>query len=144
MNASAPVFDRRSARPHDPAAAYAGMRDATLTPRQAEYRVFARVTHRLAEAAAESEAGVPLAHPPLIEALHDNWRLWLSLAADLSGEANGLPEDLRARLLSLAAYVERRTGEARAPQGQAVAAANELVELNTAIMKGLRSQAESD
>jgi flagellar protein FlaF len=144
MTASAPVFDRLPARATRPGAAYAGMRDATVTPRQAEYRIFARITHRLSEAAAAREAGDGLAHPRLLEALHDNLRLWLSLAADLAGDGNRLPQELRAGLLSLAAYVERRTAEGRGPQGDPASAAREFVDINTAVMKGLRSQSERD
>ncbi|MDF2235597.1 flagellar biosynthesis regulator FlaF [Albimonas sp. CAU 1670] len=119
--------------------AYGDAAHAALTPRQAEYRIFARVTHRLSEAQAALEAGEIGAYSRLASAAHDNLRLWLTLAADLMIEENGLPETLRAGLLSLAAYVERETP--RLVKREISAAP--LVEINASVMKGLRGQVEA-
>ena len=66
-----------------PGAAYGDARDSVLTPRQAEYRVFARATHRLSDASARHAEGDRLAYFKLAEAVHDNLRLWLTLADEL-------------------------------------------------------------
>lgn len=134
---------RAPAAPGQPGAgAYGSARDAVLTPRQAEYRLFARVTHRLTESSAALREGDRAAYFRLAEAVHDNLRLWLSLALDLSVEANGLPEPLRAQLISLAGFVEKRSALIRARDGDPAALAESLIELNAAVMKGLRGGGE--
>ena len=118
------------------AKAYSSPRDAVLTPRQAEYRVFARVTHRLAAALAARDRDEPGAFAELLAALEDNRRLWGVLAADLASDGNGLPDALRAGLISLAAFARSETARVRA--GEADGAA--LVEINETVMKGLRAR----
>lgn len=120
-------------------AAYADPRAAALTPRQAEYRVFARVTHRLAEAEAARAADAPDGFARLLAALEDNRRLWAALAVDLAGPGNRLPEALRAGLLSLALFAERETRRVRARETGAAA----LIAMNETVMKGLRARAEA-
>jgi flagellar protein FlaF len=124
--------------------AYRRAGDATLTPRQAEYRVVARATHRLSDAAQAYADRATGAHARLLEALHDNLRLWLAFAADLADERNGLPDDLRAQLLSLAVFVERETARVVREDGGLAEAAAAFVDINTAVMKGLRGQTERD
>lgn len=114
--------------------AYAQSAAPTRTPRSAEYEVIARVTHRLKAAA--QEAGKRLS-PALAEALHDNRRMWTTLAADVAGDGNGLPAELRARLFYLAEYTRLHTSKVLA--GQASVAS--LLEINTAILRGLRETA---
>lgn len=62
-----------------------------------EYDVFARVTRALIEA----WNGRELDHPGLVRALHDNSRLWHTLAADLLEPGNALPRSEGAADLSL-------------------------------------------
>lgn len=122
--------------------AYADARDAVVTPRQAEYRIFARVTHRLSAAADAAEAegtARALAFPRLAEAVNDNRRLWAALAADLAAPRNGLPEGLRAQLLSLALFTLAHSDRVLARS----ASARALVDVNTAVMRGLRGDAEA-
>ena len=114
--------------------AYGDDRSAARTPRQDEYRVFARVTRELA--AARDDAARDF--PRLAAALHDNQRLWTALAADVALETNGLPEGLRAKLFYLAEFT--RAHSRKVLDGEADAGA--LVDVNTAIMRGLRSAAE--
>jgi flagellar protein FlaF len=102
------------------------------TPRGTEYDAFARVTGRLqhAENAAETDFA------DLADALHENRRLWALLAVDLAGDGNALPDDLRARLLSLARFTEVHSAKVLAGS----ASASVLIELNTALMQGLRDR----
>lgn len=100
------------------------------THRGAEYEVFARITHRLKTAGTDRVARAALA-----EALHENRRLWATLAADVASGQNALPADLRARILYLSDFVRHHSslvlkGASRDP----------LVEVNTAIMRGLRQK----
>ncbi len=100
------------------------------TPKQDEYRVFARITHRLSEASSRNGGSFP----DLAAALHDNQRLWAALASDVSLPTNPLPKDLRARIFYLAEFT--RDHSRRVLNGDADATA--LVEINTAVMRGLR------
>ncbi len=120
------------------AAAYASPRDAALTPRQAEYRLFARVNHRISAALAAHDAGEADGFVRLLQALEDNRRLWTALAVDLASDGNRLPETLRAGLLSLAGFAEREIGRVRAGDADGRA----LVEINESVMKGLRARPE--
>jgi flagellar protein FlaF len=112
--------------------AYAPTAAPIRTGRAIEYDVFARTTHRLKAAAA---AG-PARFPELAAALHDNRRLWTVLAGDVADADNDLPRDLRARIFYLAEFTVAHSRKVL--DGEATADA--LVEINTAIMRGLRAQ----
>jgi flagellar protein FlaF len=105
------------------------------TPRGAEYAVFAQVTHRL-KAIDRTD---PASFPRLADAVVDNQRLWAVLAEDLMGEHNGLPLPLRAQLVSLSEFVRRHSLALLGGKGSPDA----LVDINTAIMKGLRGEVEA-
>ena len=101
--------------------------------RQTEYRAFAEATRRLCAAeAAQGEAG---AFAAMAEALHDNLRLWTLLAADVAGEENELPAQLRARIFYLSEFT--RAHSAKVLSG--AAELRPLIDINTAVMKGLRA-----
>lgn len=124
-------------------AAYADARDAVVTPRQAEYRVFARITHRLSVAQDAVDVGGTAgarAFPRLVETVSENRRLWSTLATDLAATANGLPDELRAQLISLAIFTVSHTDRVLARQ----ASARPLVDINTAVMRGLRGGLEAE
>lgn len=103
--------------------------------RQTEYRAFAEATRRLcaADAATEDTGGFAA----LAEALHDNLRLWTLLAADVASEENELPPQLRARIFYLAEFT--RVHSTKVLSGEAEV--RPLIDINTAIMKGLRAGA---
>ncbi len=113
--------------------AYGGPSAATRTPRAIEYEAFARVTHRLSAAAARGKPGFP----DLAAALHDNRRLWALLAGMVADDDNGLPATLRAGLFNLAAFTQRHSTAVL----NGTANAEVLVEINTAVMRGLVPQA---
>lgn len=98
-----------------------------------EYDLFARITRRLSTAA----QGGARAFPDLVAALHDNRRLWTLLAAEVADEANALPRDLRAQIFYLAEFTAHHTPRVLARE----AGPGALIEINTAIMRGLRGQA---
>ncbi|MEM9782790.1 MAG: flagellar biosynthesis regulator FlaF [Pseudomonadota bacterium] len=108
--------------------AYGQARAATATPRSMEYAAFGRVTGALTKVATADDLSATAA------ALHDNLKLWAALAADLAGDGNAYPESLRAQLISLAAFVQRHSRAVLA--GQATVAP--LIDINTAVMRGLR------
>jgi flagellar protein FlaF len=113
--------------------AYAQPGAPVRTPRATEYDLFARITRRLREADAAARGGGAPARFALIRALNDNRELWTTLAADVASDGNGLPAELRARLFALAEFVRRHSARVIAGDG----AAGVLIDINTAVMRGL-------
>lgn len=105
----------------------------TRTPRAVEYDVVARITARLKSAAARGKPGFPA----LAAAVHENRQLWTALAADVALPENGLPPGLRAQLFYLAEFTARYSPRILS-HGADVAP---LVDINTAILRGLRGDA---
>ena len=108
--------------------------DATApirTERSTEYQIFARITHRLSNASSENIEGFI----DLAEAIHDNRRLWTILASDVSDKDNGLSQQLRAQIFYLAEFTEIHSRKVLAKE----ASVDALIEVNTAIMRGLRT-----
>ena len=112
--------------------AYATTDAPTRTPRSTEYEAFARITHRLKAASQLGREGFT----QLAEAIHANRQLWNVLAADVADSANALPEAIRARIFYLAEFTNHHSHQVLAGQDTA----DTLVEINTAIMRGLRGQ----
>lgn len=112
--------------------AYAQPAAPTRTPRAAEYEVIAHITQRLNAAARQRRQN----HPAFVEALAANERLWLTLGTDVALPGNGLPAALRARLF----YLYRFTSEHSRKVLKGEAAPEILVEINTAVLRGLRGE----
>ncbi|MFC7702619.1 flagellar biosynthesis regulator FlaF [Plastorhodobacter daqingensis] len=112
--------------------AYSGRKAPVRTNRGTEYEVFARVTQKMRAALAEGTLGFP----KLAAALHDNRQLWTLLAADVADPENALPQRLRAQIFYLAEFTGLHSAKVLAGKASAEA----LVEINTAVMRGLRSE----
>ncbi|MBB5515224.1 flagellar protein FlaF [Rubricella aquisinus] len=97
-------------------------------PRDVEYSAFARIT-----AALKASKDGPFA--AIAEALHANRRLWDIIAGDVSQPENGLPKPLRAQLFYLSEF--SRVHGAKVLKGEATVDA--LIDVNTAVMRGLRA-----
>jgi flagellar protein FlaF len=115
--------------------AYGSVRAPVRTDRGTEYEVVSRVTRRLA-AASETRAN---SFAAFAAALHDNLRLWTAFAADVSDDGNALPAPLRGRIFYLAEFTRNHTQRALR-QG---ADAQVLIDINTAILRGLRGKGET-
>ena len=113
-------------------AAYGIPSHAHKPPRAIEYDIFAKTTARLRAANAAGAASFPA----LAEALTANRRLWTELAIDLASDDNLLPDALRVQLLGLAQFTLRHS-EAVLRGEQS---ADVLVDLNIAIMRGLKGE----
>lgn len=111
--------------------AYAPTTAPTRSNRSIEYDVIARVTFRLKKAITEGE------YPQLLEVLHENRKLWRTLAIDVADPDNGLPDDLRARIFYLAEFTNHHTNLVIRKEQTAVP----LLEVNTAILRGLKQPA---
>ncbi len=116
-------------------AAYRTAAHPIRTPRGAEYEAFARITSRLKAIAGETTKGSSRFRE-LAAAIHDNRRLWTILAADAAGTDNLLPKELRARILYLAEFTRQHSGRVL----REGAPARPLIEINTAVMRGLRDR----
>lgn len=108
--------------------AYAPTTAPTRSNRSIEYEVIARITFRLKRAI---EGGVFSA---LLEAMHENRKLWRTLAMDVADNENLLPKDLRARIFYLAEFTDIHTSKVISSKVSPVP----LLEVNTAILRGLK------
>ncbi len=106
--------------------AYQNLQNATESPRQTEYRLLAAVTRALMES--QDQGGAVF-----YKAVDWNRRVWLTLQMDLAAEGNALPDDLKAKLISLSIWVDKHS--AAVLRGRESAAP--LIEVNRAIMEGL-------
>ena len=110
--------------------AYARPDAPARSSRAVEYDLFARVTRRLTLAHRAREVDFPA----LVAALHENERLWRTLAIDVADPENALPASLRAQLF----YLHEFTTSHSRKVIEGAASAEVLVDINTAIMRGLR------
>ena len=85
------------------------------SPRQIERRLMSNITGRL-DSVADRFDDADARHERLMllatglrTALAENQKLWSAMKYDLSENENNLPHELRARLLSLAIWVEKTT-----------------------------------
>ena len=113
--------------------AYSTNSAPTKTHRGTEYDVFARITHGLKSAALDRTQNFSA----FSSAVHDNRQLWSLLAADVADADNMLPKDLRARIFYLAEFTFGHSSKVL----NSDASVAPLLEINTAIMRGLKQQA---
>jgi flagellar biosynthesis activator protein FlaF len=98
--------------------------------RSIEYDILARTTKALTFAAQRKHQDFA----GLVTALHDNQRLWSTFAADVADDDNGLPQALRARLFYLFQFTVAHSRTILDGNGSV----DVLVDINTAVMRGLR------
>ena len=105
--------------------------DATLRPmRSIEYEAFARATQKLSATWKARKTNFPA----LVQALSDNLNLWSTLAVDVASPGNALPAPLRAQLFYLYEFTDLHTRRIQDGSG----GIDVLIDVNTAIMRGLR------
>lgn len=101
------------------------------THRDIEYDLMAGITGRLKSALPHALGRLS---PALAAALHDNSRMWAAFASDLAHADNAFAPNLRGRLFYLAEFTHHHTDKVL--NGQATA--DVLVDINMAVMRGLR------
>ena len=109
--------------------AYQTTAQRTENPRLTEYRLFGQVTRALLEV----EKLDRTKFRERMEALDWNRRMWSVLAADCSVDGNGLPEMVRANIISLSIWVNKHTSLVMRNQEEI----GPLIEINRIIMQGL-------
>ena len=107
---------------------YKSALSVTEEPRQTEYRLFAQVTRALMDVQAKKLTG-----KKFIEAVDWNRRMWLTLQMDLASDTNGLADELKAQLISVAIWVDRHTSAALRGDAEI----DPLIAVNRTIMEGL-------
>ncbi len=105
---------------------YEAAQNQTEAPRQTEYRLLALVTRELMSA---QESG----GKDRIGAVDWNRRLWFTLQLDLASAENGLPDELKARLISISIWVDKHSREVL----RGAAEIEPLISVNRTIMEGL-------
>lgn len=112
--------------------AYAAGAAPIKTAKSLEYEIIAKITHKLKAAAAERDTDFPA----FVQALDDNRRLWRIFASDVSSKQNRLPAGLKAQIFYLAEFTFAQTREILARKCDAA----DLIEVNTAILRGLKPE----
>ncbi len=113
--------------------AYSAASAPTRTAKNLEYDVIARITRRMIQAAQKGRGSFA----ELAEVLHENRRMWSIFEADLLHNENQLPLGLKQNLVYLAAFTKEHTRKVMSRKETI----QPLVEINTAIMRGLRGGA---
>lgn len=113
--------------------AYSAAKSPTRTVKDFEYEVVARITRQLVQSAQKGQDGFP----ELARAVTANRKMWRLFANDAALKSNPLPADLKENLFHLAEFTRQHTSKVL----QRKANVRPLVEINTAIMRGLRSGA---
>lgn len=116
-----------------PHSEYGYRASALRTTRDTEYDAFSRVTQMLRQSEL-SESGMDA-----VLAVHKNNELWTILASDLASPGNGLADEVKAGLLSLAGCSLRHGHRVLARE----ASIDLLVDINMAVMRGLRGEVEA-
>lgn len=119
-----------TAHPSAARAFYGRPESPQKTPRALEYDLLARATQRMTIAWTARREN----YAALMTALDENLRLWSTLAADVAEPGNGLPAKLRAQLFYLYEFTSQHSRMVRANNGSIEV----LVDINTAVMRGLR------
>ena len=108
--------------------AYRQVQKVAETPRSTEYRLFGQVTGALMDA---RETGLQGA--ALMDILHWNRELWMTLGTSCKDSSNALPNELRAAIISLSLWVDRYSSDVMAQKGDI----QDLIDVNRQMMEGL-------
>ena len=112
--------------------AYQNTQRITEDSRSTEYRLFGQVTGALIDVQKAGRNG-----GPLVEAVDWNKKLWRTLAADCMDERNKLPQDVRAKIVSLSLWIAKYSRQVT----RNGAPLDPLIEVNRNMMQGLKGAA---
>ncbi|MFQ6546877.1 flagellar biosynthesis regulator FlaF [Aestuariibius sp. 2305UL40-4] len=115
--------------------AYGAAENAVRSDRSLEHAALAKASRDL-KAAHDAE---PFTFSALAEALHANSRLWTLLAVNVADPENQLSPDIRARIFYLAEFTLHHTRAVLEGTGSI----DPLLDVNTTVMRGLRSTQEA-
>ncbi|MBL42359.1 MAG: hypothetical protein CMM49_06865 [Rhodospirillaceae bacterium] len=109
--------------------------EAVVDARKTEIEAFEKATQSLIKNK-EKE----ITNQSFIEAIELNKLLWRTLETDLASKENQLPDALKAKLISVAMWVEKHS--LLAEKGEAKV--DSLIEVNQSIVKGLIASTERE
>ena len=112
---------------------YAAQHTPVRTLRDTEYEAVARITRRMIAADASNMNGFK----ELVAAVTENRKLWQIFSKDLASSGNKLPDHLKKNLFVLAKFTRSHSSLVLRRK----ASVRPLIEINTAIMRGLKSGA---
>lgn len=121
----------------NPLEAYQSVEKATLSGRELEASVLSKAASLLIDA--KNKWDDPDHEEMLEGALKFNQRIWSFFQVELASEDNPLPVEIRRNILTLSAFVDRRTFEVMAKP--APEKLNLLININHNIAAGLRGEA---
>lgn len=113
--------------------AYQKAQTSAETPSQVEYRLFAQVTNALLAVKDKD-----IKDPETIAALDWNRRMWSVFSSDCGTKGNGLPDELRAGIISLSIWVSKHSSLVM----RGAESIESLISINKTIMEGLADQAK--
>lgn len=108
--------------------AYQRARSIVETPRMLERRLMSEITGEMMNLRDSGVTGAALA-----STLHRNREAWGTFSAACAAPGNGLPDGLRAGIISLALWVDRFTSDVVAGRDSI----DELIDVNRSIIEGL-------
>ncbi|MPS71237.1 flagellar biosynthesis regulator FlaF [Novosphingobium aerophilum] len=111
--------------------AYQRVQQIAATPRRNEYRLMSQIT---GEMIAARDAG--LRGAALAPSLHRNRQAWTTFSTMCATEGNQLPDDLRARIISIGMWVEKYTSQVITGRDTI----DDLIVVNRAIIEGLANE----
>ena len=109
--------------------AYAPAQFPLRTPRSVEAELISKITANLKKSALNSRQS----YPTFIAALHENRRMWTTMAVDVADKDNSLPSSLRAQIFYLAEFTELHSSKVINEDANV----DVLIEINTAVLRGL-------
>lgn len=119
------------------AEAYNKAQYASLTDRELEAAVLMKAAALMRHA--QTQWGTAQREKLLDEALRFNQRIWTFFQVSLSDPENRLPDEIKAQVLTLSAYVDRRIFEVMAfPEADKLSV---LISINTNLAAGLKGSA---
>jgi flagellar protein FlaF len=114
--------------------AYAPTQTAIRTDRAVESQLLSQITARLRRHLEGGKGDFPA----LAAAIYDNRRAWTTLATSVADQENHLPAMLRAQIFYLAEFTDHHSRKVLL----GTASAQALVDVNTAVIRGLNGQVE--
>lgn len=115
--------------------AYQATAQRAENPRQTEYRLFGQVTRALMDAELLDRSCIR----ERMDALDWNRRMWSLFGNDCARSTNGLPDQLRANIVSLSIWVNKHTSLVMRNKEEI----RPLIEVNRIIMQGLLPQPQA-
>lgn len=112
--------------------AYQNTQRITEDSRSTEYRLFGQVTGALIDVKKAGQNG-----GPLVDVVDWNKKLWRTLAADCMDDRNQLPQDVRAKIVSLSLWIAKYSRQVT----REGAPLDPLIEVNRNMMQGLKGAA---